>query len=358
MPELPSLDAARLLGRAELPIDLEPARRFLRDRRVLITGAGGSVGVALSDFVASAEPRLLLLLDHHEHSLYQLYVRFGDHVRTGRVDIALADTRDHVRMREVLTAAKPQVVFHLAAYKHVPLGEKFPEEVVAVNVFATQDLLRLAVELDVEAFAYPSSDKAVNPPSLYGATKRIAETLVQRTGEEQRQRYQVARYVNIIGTHGSVIERLAQQVLSGQPLTITDAAMTRYWITMPEAVWLLASAIGFEAPSGVSMLDAQEEVSVLDMAQRLAHQLGVARQPYPVVFTGLRPGERLREELLSPRECFTPGSLPGLLRVLNRSRAQNLERVLDLIEDLRALWASRDTVGLRSSAMAAAFSLQ
>lgn len=357
MADLSRLDPAALLGRAELPLEFEPARRFLRGKRILVTGAGGSVGRALAELLCSVEPASVLLLDHHEHALFDLYRRFATS-DAARVDVALADVRDRSRMRGLFQETRPQVVFHLAAYKHVPLGEKFPAEVVAVNVFATRALLELSAEFGVEAFAYPSSDKAVNPPSLYGATKRLAETLVQRVGARSGGRFEVARFVNIIGTYGSVIETMSQQIERQLPLTITDARMTRYWITMAEALWLVTTVLACGPYGGVSMLDARQEVSVVEMAQRLASQLGSPLRPHPVVFTGSRPGERLREELLSANEQFAPGPLPGLLRVVNRRREENLERVVGLVERLGAAYARDERAELRELAMAAAMALQ
>ncbi|MBI4491304.1 MAG: polysaccharide biosynthesis protein [Chloroflexi bacterium] len=356
--DLSGLDPLALLGRAELPIDLAPARRLLRGRRILITGAGGSVGAALAELVIELEPASVLLLDHYEHSLFELYRRYSPRLELPPVDFALADVRHTARLRELLASARPEVVFHLAAYKHVPFGEKFPDEVVAVNVLATRQLLELCTELEVEAFVYPSSDKAVDPPSLYGATKRLSETLVQRVGSEQGRSFAVARYVNIIGTRGSVIETLARQVERGEPLTITDPAMTRYWITMAEALWLATSVASCDPAGGVGMLDAREEVPVVEMAGRLAAQLGARLEPQRLRFTGARPGERLREQLLSANERFAPGPLPGLLRVENQRHDQNLERVEGLVAGLADLLERGNRGMLRQYAMAAAMALQ
>jgi FlaA1/EpsC-like NDP-sugar epimerase len=353
-----ALDPAALLGRPELVTDLAAARRALRGRRMLVTGAGGSVGVHLVELLLGLDPERLTLLDHHDHALFTLKGRLDRAAPGGPWRLALADVRDEARLARELDAARPQVVFHLAAYKHVPFGEAFPEETFAVNVLATAGLLRLAGERGVERFVYPSSDKAVNPPSLYGATKRLSEALVQQAARDHGHRYVVARYVNILGTHGSVIETFAEQLASGQPLTVTDARMTRYWISMREATWLLAQAATVGTPGSVLMLDAREEIPVTRIARRVEALLAPDTGERPLRFTGLRPGERLREELLSEHEAFEPGPCAGLLVVRNARREEHLARLPGLLEPLSRLAADADGDRLKAAAMEAARALQ
>ena len=171
---------------------------------------------------------------------------------------------------------EPTHVFHLAAHKHVPFGQLFPEETVSVNIQATRVLLDLCVEFDVEHFVYPSSDKAVNPPSLYGATKRIAEVATQQAALTHNRQYTIVRYVNVLGTRGSVIETFTNQLAAGESLTITDERMTRYWMTMNEAVWLLLTASEQADPADVLMLDGLVETGVVDIARRIAAELNPA----------------------------------------------------------------------------------
>lgn len=356
------LDPARLLGRPELALDWSAARQALAGTRILVTGAGGSVGSRLAETLLELGPAHLTLLDHHDHALFELRRRLDDLTRERTQApswrLALADIRDRARLQRVFDDARPDVVFHMAAYKHVPFGEEFPEETVAVNVLATLSLVELAAERGVQRLVYPSSDKAVNPPSLYGATKRLAETLVGRFARDLGRRFVAIRYVNILGTHGSAIEAFAAQVAGGQALTITDPAMTRYWISMPEAIWLVVQAAALGEPGAVLMLDVTDEIPTVTVARRVEALIAPGRPELPIRVIGLRPGERLREELLSANEAFRTGPCPGLLDVVNARRAANLDAVDGQIARLRALAEAADGARLKSATMAAAAALQ
>ncbi len=356
------LDPAALLGRPELPIDFAAARGELGGRRILVTGAGGSVGQHLAETLLELEPAALALLDHHDHALHALRKRLDrrppERGVVGPARLVLADIRDPARLARVFADVRPEVVFHLAAYKHVPFGEEFPEETFGVNVLATETLLRLAGEYGVERFVYPSSDKAVNPPSLYGATKRLAETLVQRAARELGRRYVVARYVNILGTNGSVVETFAEQAAAGQALTITDERMTRYWISMAEATWLVVQSAAVGKPADVLMLDARDEVPVVQMARRVEALVAPGRPELPIRITGSRPGERLREELVSEYESFEPLPCPGILAVYNRRRASHLDAISAHLDRLRPLSDGSDGERLKAETMDAARALQ
>ena len=359
------LDPPTLLGRPELPLDWSAARRELAGARVLVTGAGGSVGSRLAETLLDLGPSHLTLLDHHDHALFGLRRRLDDLTRerpkshaSPTWSLALADIRDRGRMQRVLDDARPDVIFHMAAYKHVPFGEEFPEETFAVNVLATDQILRVAAERGIDRLVYPSSDKAVHPPSLYGATKRLSETLVGRFALDLDQRFVAVRYVNILGTHGSAIETFAAQVAGGQALTITDAAMTRYWVSMPEAIWLVVQAAAIGTPGSVLMLDVTDEVPIVTIARRVEALVAPGRPELPIRVTGLRPGERLREELLSEHEAFRNGPCTGLLEVVNQRRRANLDAIHEFLEHLRALAEAGDGEGLKASAMNAARALQ
>ena len=339
-------------------MELDTARRVLSGQRLLVTGAGGSVGTKLARLLLDLDPAHLTLLDHHDHALVALGRRLDALAPGGPWALELADLRNRARLAQILGEARPDVVFHLAAYKHVPLGEKFPQDAFAVNVLATASLLEMAGERGVDRFVYPSSDKAVHPPSLYGATKRLAEVLVRQAARDHGRRYVVARYVNILGTHGSVIETFAEQLATEQPLTVTDASMTRYWISMSEALWLLVQSAALGAPGSVLMLDAREEIPVITVARRVEALLAPNGGERPLRFTGPRPGERLREELLSEYEAFAPGPCSGLLEVTNRRADEHLAELPGHLARLLPLADAGDGPGLKAAAMQAAHALQ
>lgn len=347
---------AELLGRAELHEPLVETAAWLGGRRVLITGAGGSVGRSLSAVVAESSPACLALVDHHEASLWDLFRCFEERGRA--CELFLADVRSPARLRLAFERFRPEVVFHLAAYKHVPFGEMFAEEAFTVNVLGTRTVLELAMEAGVERFVYPSSDKACDPPSLYGATKRLSEMLVHRAARRTGRPYNVARFVNILGTRGSVIETFARQVQANQPLTVTDPTMTRYWIGMNEAVWLLLRTAALPSGGQTLMLDAREEISVVEIARRVCQLLRGHPDACGIQFGQPRAGERLREVLLAASERFEPGPRPGLLRVVNDRLDEQQARLEDLVDRLAALAQRGDSRALREAAMEAARALQ
>jgi FlaA1/EpsC-like NDP-sugar epimerase len=350
-----------LLGRPEFVGDLAQAAEFVRDRRVLVTGAAGSVGSPLAQVLAGAGPASLVLLDHHEHSLFSLERALGA-ARAGLGDALayeLADMRDTDRLEQVFKEHRPEIVFHLAAAKHVPYGERFPEGAVAANVLATVSLLELARDAGVATFVYPSSDKSVQPPSVYGATKRIAEALIQvQVQTHADRRWAVVRYVNIVGTRGSVVETFTQQVLADRPLSVTDERMTRYWISMDEAVWCALQAAQCATPGEVVMPACGEPVPLLETARRLSGWYRPERVPYPITCTGIRPGERLHEVLLSANESFAAGPAPGLRSVRTTRDPARLSELPRVLYDLQWHIAAADRDGLRAACLAAGALLQ
>jgi len=350
--------AELLLGRPEFAGDLAQAAEFVRDRRVLVTGAAGSIGSPMAQVLLAGRPASLVLLDHHEHSLFSLERALGG--ATSGLAYELADVRDAPRLERIFDRQQPEIVIHLAAAKHVPYGERFPEGAVAANVLATQALLELADEGSVETFVYPSSDKSVQPPSVYGATKRLAEALVQ--GFAARLRWAVVRYVNIIGTRGSVLETFTQQIQAHRPLSVTDERMARYWISMDEAIWCALSTAQHAAPGEVLMPACGEPVPIIDTARRLAgwYRPEQVSAPYPINRTGIRPGERLHEVLLSPNECFAEaGAAPPGLRAVRTTRdPARLGDLPTMLAELQRLIDADDRPGLARTCLSAAEALQ
>lgn len=353
-PTLAERHPTELLGRSLRGEPPAEAARTLAGRRVLITGAAGSVGRPLAGTLAAAGAARLTLLDHHEASLWELHRLFGDRPT---VELVLADVRDRARLGAVLGQERPEVVFHLAAFKQVPFGERFADEVFAVNVLGSRNLLAAAQAAGVEVLVYPSSDKACEPPSLYGATKRLAETLVRRAARDSGRRFNVARFVNILGTRGSVVETFARQVRDGRPLTVTDPAMTRYWIAMDEALWLLLSAAAAASGGRTFLLDAGPEITVVEVAQRVCRLLGAEVSADRLQFGQPRPGERLREVLTSASEQTCPGPREGLIEVIDRRAEEHLAHLPTLLDSLTAVAADRPS-GLREAVMRAARELQ
>jgi FlaA1/EpsC-like NDP-sugar epimerase len=321
---------------------------------VLVTGAAGSIGWPLSHTLLGAEPERLVLLDHHEHSLFSLERALGPSQRTR---FELVDVRDGSRLGRVFDEHAPEVVIHLAAAKHVPYGERFPEGAVASNVLATRTLLELAARADTRTMVYPSSDKSVLPPSVYGATKRLAEALVQAMSAERQ--WAIVRYVNIIGTRGSVIETFTQQVLADRPLSITDERMTRYWMSMDEAIWCALMAAQVAAAGEVVMPDCGEPVPIIGTARRLAGWYRPEQVPYPLSCTGIRPGERLDEVLLSPNESFAADRpAPGLRLVRSRRSSSALSSVGATVDQLAELVTRGNREALARLSLEAASALQ
>ncbi len=347
--------AELLLNRPEFAGDLLQAAQFVRARRVLVTGAGGSIGWPLTQALLQAAPARLVALDHHEHSLFSL--ERAVRALELRAEFELADVRDPAGMTRVFDLHRPEVVVHLAAAKHVPYGERFPEGAIATNVLATRRLLQLAERVGTTVFVYPSSDKSVQPPSVYGATKRLAEALVQSVAHGRE--WVVVRYVNIIGTRGSVIETFTQQILADRPLSVTDERMTRYWISMNEALWSALLAAQCAPSCGVVMPECGEPVPILETARRLAGWYRPERVPYPITCIGIRPGERLHEVLLSPNESLSNQPVaPGLRSVETRREPAALEAIGSVVDRLEELVNAGDRRALAQLCLEAADALQ
>jgi len=299
---------AMLLGR---PLRTVPGlgtllEQRLAGQRLLITGAAGSIGTALVARLCTIPTLELILLDHHEDSLFDLQQRLGhvQHRRTA-VRYVLADVRSERKIERLLRQSRPDAILHLAARKHVRLAEHEPDEAVSTNVLATVQLAQMAADLDTGTFVFPSTDKAVNPPSTYGMTKRLAEAALLALAAEVPMRIAVVRFVNVLGTQGSVLQTFARQIAAREPLTITDPQMTRYWMTMNEAVALLLLALIHPPLHGLIAPDLGEPVPVVEIGRRLWRLAGRTGE-LPQRITGPRPGEKPFEELRYPFEAPVP----------------------------------------------------
>jgi FlaA1/EpsC-like NDP-sugar epimerase len=290
-----------ILGRKPVEIDFDSIKKSITGKVVLVTGAGGSIGGELVQQCAKLQPGQLIALDIDETELYHVENKFKD--RAAEVIPCVASVTDEVKMDNILNHYKPEVIFHAAAYKHVPMMEIFPEEAVKVNIGGTQLLASLASKHKVDKFVMVSTDKAVNPANVMGATKRVAEEICMAQNELGSTKFISVRFGNVLGSRGSVVPLFIKQIKNGGPLTVTDADMQRYFMTIPEAVLLVIQAGAMGAGGEVFVLDMGAPVKILDMAEDLIrlHNLEPGID-IDIKFTGLRPGEKLFEELLNAGE--------------------------------------------------------
>ena len=319
-----------LLDRPQVPLDREGMARLVHGRRVLVTGAGGTIGGELARQVAALGPGALFLLDHGEYVLYEIDLE----LRESHPDVprraVLADIRDEPRIRRLFDEIKPELVFHAAAYKHVPMVENDPAEGLLTNSYGTRVVADAARAVGTSTMVFISTDKAVNPSSVMGASKRLAEMYCQALDVQARagagtMRCVTVRFGNVLGSTGSVVPLFRRQLERGGPLTVTHPDMRRYFMTVREAVGLVlqASVVGAEdradqppelAEGGIFVLDMGDPVKIVDLARRMIRLSGLRpEKDVEIRFTGLRPGEKLYEELFHGQEPPRPTAFPGLL---------------------------------------------
>ncbi len=326
-----------LLGREPVLLDEAQLGDFLTDKRVLVTGAGGSIGSELARQVTRFQPARLLLVERAEFALFDI----DSELRRGHPEIEIvplvADTCDEARMRAVLAEHRPQVILHAAAHKHVPMMESNPGEAIKNNLLATNLLGELSAEYGVESFVMTSTDKAVRPTSIMGATKRVAELAIQDlAGRYSATRYVAVRFGNVIGSAGSVVPIFRDQIRRGGPVTVTHPEMTRYFMTIPEAAQLVLQAGAMGKGGEIFILDMGKPVRILDLAEEMITLTGL--RPYvdmDIVFTGLRPGEKLFEELeLSGEEISRTRHPKIFIGNLSSYPPEEVQRALRFLEEL------------------------
>jgi FlaA1/EpsC-like NDP-sugar epimerase len=328
--ELRPVSIEDLLDRPQVPLDREGMARLVQGRRVLVTGAGGTIGGELARQVAALGPASLTLLDHGEFLLYEIDLELREKHPDVPRRAVLADVRDEARIRRLFEDIKPELVFHAAALKHVPMVENDPLEGVLTNAFGTRVVAEAARGIGTAAMVFISTDKAVNPTSVMGASKRLAEMYCQALDREARHgrtgmRCITVRFGNVLGSTGSVVPLFRRQLERGGPLTVTHPDMRRYFMTVREAVGLVlqASVVGTTdakdqppelAEGGIFVLDMGQPVKIVDLARRMIRLAGLRPdEDVEIRFTGLRPGERLYEELFHGQEPPRPTAFPGLL---------------------------------------------
>ncbi|WP_053954702.1 polysaccharide biosynthesis protein [Inediibacterium massiliense] len=292
-----------LLGRDPVKVNLEEISGYIEDKVVLVTGGGGSIGSELCRQIAPFHPKKLLILDIYENNAYDIQNELKRNDPELDLRVLIASIRDRKRIEEIFSKYKPQVVFHAAAHKHVPLMEDNPQEAIKNNVFGTLNVAECADYYGAQKFVLISTDKAVNPTNVMGATKRITEMIVQCMSKKSNTEFVAVRFGNVLGSNGSVIPLFKKQIANGGPVTVTHKEITRYFMTIPEAVQLVIQAGAMAKGGEIFVLDMGEPVKILDLAENLIRLSGF--EPYvdiDIEFTGLRPGEKLYEELLMDEE--------------------------------------------------------
>ena len=294
-----------LLGRevVELDIDMNVIADKLTNKTILVTGAGGSIGSEICRQVCKFSPKRLILLGHGENSIYNIHMELSNR-KFAKIEIipVIADIMDPVRIFEVVSKYMPDVIYHAAAHKHVPLMEENPMEAVKNNIFGTKNVAEAADTFGVLYFVLISSDKAVNPPNIMGATKRVAEMVVQNLAKDSKTKFAAVRFGNVLGSRGSIVPLFTEQIKRGGPITITDPDMTRYFMTIAEASRLVIQAGTLASGGEVFVLDMGEPLKIVDLAKNLIKLSGYNENEIDIEFSGIRPGEKLFEELLNEDE--------------------------------------------------------
>ena len=333
-----------LLRRDPIETDLAAVYDLVRNKTVLVTGAGGSIGSELCRQIAKARPGKLILLGHGENSIFEIQNELRSQFERGEVKLAhivpvIGDVRDGARLQQVFAEHKPSVVFHAAAHKHVPLMEANPIDAITNNIVGTHTLLETSLTHNVERFVLISTDKAVNPANIMGVTKRVAELLVQDAAQRSGHPYVAVRFGNVLGSRGSVVPFFKKQIAEGGPVTVTHPEVTRYFMTIPEAVQLVLQAATMGRSGDLFMLEMGEPVKIVDLARDLIRLSGLTPgEDVEIKFTGLRPGEKLFEELYQGHENHIATEHEKILRVTTGTLPPHeLRMAIDLLYELTRL---------------------
>jgi FlaA1/EpsC-like NDP-sugar epimerase len=346
--QLRNVEVQDLLGRERVELETETIRQLLRGRVVLVTGAGGSIGSELCRQIASYQPERLLLVERSEPQAFQIEQEL---IRAGHGPIIVplvADILDAGRMKEIFARYAPQVVFHAAAHKHVPMMEHQPGEAIRNNSLGTAQLAELALEFGVERFILISSDKAINPTSVMGATKRLAEMYIQALAAAfpGKTKFIAVRFGNVLGSSGSVIPVFQRQIAEGGPVKVTHPEMTRFFMTIPEACMLVLQSAVQGRGDEILVLDMGKPIRIVDLACQMIELSGLKpHEDIKIEFTGVRPGEKLFEEISHKRENFVPTAHQKIFRFI--SEPLRLEDVRKRLQSLRDELHSKPTAALK-----------
>ncbi|MGJ0638517.1 UDP-N-acetylglucosamine 4,6-dehydratase family protein [Xenorhabdus bovienii] len=298
-----NVDLKKLLGRSCVDLNINKKSDYLKNKTVLVTGAGGSIGSELCRQILNFSPKIILLLGHGENSIFEIVFELKDMESDIELIPIIANIQDKERVEQIFDTYKPHVVFHAAAHKHVPLMELNPLEAVKNNVLGSRNIIHAAHIHETERFVLISTDKAVNPTSVMGVTKRIAEMIVQGYGSISKTKFASVRFGNVLGSRGSVISIFKKQIEKGGPVTVTHPEMVRFFMTIPEAVQLVIQAGALVYSGNLFFLDMGKPVKIVDLVKDLIKLSGI--QPIDkvkIIYTGIRPGEKLYEEILTSEE--------------------------------------------------------
>ncbi|PAE96548.1 polysaccharide biosynthesis protein [Shouchella clausii] len=324
------VDVEDLLGREPVELDIDGIAKYISGETVLVTGAGGSIGSEICRQVARFSPKQLILLGHGENSIYTIEMELRRTIPDLSIDTEIADIQDRDKMYAIMQKRRPYVIFHAAAHKHVPLMERNPEEAVKNNIIGTKNVAEAADMAGVNTFVMISSDKAVNPTSVMGATKRIAEMVIQHMDMISETRFVAVRFGNVLGSRGSVIPLFKEQIKNGGPITVTHPDMERYFMTIPEASRLVLQAGSLAKGGEVFVLDMGKPVKIVDLAKNLIRLSGYSEEDIGIKFTGMRPGEKMFEELLGKDEVHQQQVYPKIYR--GKTPLVNINVTFNLVE--------------------------
>lgn len=332
--KLKTIDVVDLLGRDEVKLDIESIKDQITDKVILVTGAGGSIGSEICRQIIQFNPAKLLLLGHGENSIYLIDRELRTHHQNYPTEIVpiIADIQDREKINEIMEQYHPDIVYHAAAHKHVPLMEYNPKEAVKNNIFGTKNVAEAAKAAKVKNFVMVSTDKANNPPNVMGSTKRIAEMIVTGLNEEGCTKFSAVRFGNVLGSRGSVIPVFREQIAQGGPVTVTDFRMTRYFMTIPEASRLVIQSGALAKGGEIFILDMSEPVKIVDLAKNMIRLSGYSEDEIEIIETGIRPGEKLYEELLLDKERNDEAVYEKIF--VGNIKGYSMQTVMDFVKSL------------------------
>jgi len=332
--KLREVEISDLFGRQPIELDLSAIHGFLKGKRILVTGGGGSIGSELCRQIADYEPECIILVDKNENYLHEIRCELNSDFPSVHVACSLGDITDKRKQSQLFGSYRPEIVFHTAAQKHVPLSEENPDEAIRSNVLGTQVIADLANDFGVQEFVMVSTDKAVNPTSIMGVTKRIAELYIQKLSRKSATKFVTVRFGNVLNSNGSVIPIFLKQIEKGGPVTVTHQDVERYFMSISEAVQLILQAVTMGRNGEIFILDMGKSIRIVDLAIELIKQSGL--KPYediPIIFTGLRLGEKLFEELVGGYEKCIPTSHSSI-KTLKSNRLTRLSGIEEKIKSL------------------------